>query len=122
MAPHHVAAAQPESIQPTWACNCCCGGAQAERHRATQLKEAALDLIAAKPAEAMAAESWQRLGTEPDLLQVRAHTLSILTSVSAECPPPQELFAHKSGVRKRPRESGGAEGTRGGDDGAKRTC
>lgn len=51
-----------------------CCDEQAERHRATQLKEAALDLIAAKPAETMATQGWQQLGTEPDLLQVRKHT------------------------------------------------
>jgi speckle-type POZ protein len=54
----------------------------ADRHHAMQLKEHCLKFIGAKPAEVMATEGWQLLGTEPNLLQ--------------------ELFAHGMGVRERP--------------------
>ena len=63
----------------------------ADQHHAAQLKEHCLEFIGAQPGEVMATEGWQLLGTQPNLLQ--------------------ELFAHQSGVRKRPSE--------GGDDGAK---
>ena len=58
----------------------------ADRHHAMQLKELCLEFIGAKPAEVMATEGWQLLGTQPNLLQ--------------------ELFAHGMGVRKRPSEDG----------------
>jgi hypothetical protein len=56
----------------------------AELHSAAQLKEHCLDYIGERAAEVMATEGWQQLGTQPNLLQ--------------------ELFAHKAGVRKRPRD------------------
>lgn len=58
----------------------------ADHHHAMQLKELCLAFIGAKPAEVMATEGWQLLGTQPNLLQ--------------------ELFAHGMGVRKRPSEDG----------------
>ena len=63
----------------------------ADRHHATQLKEHTLEFIGEQPAEVMASEGWQLLGTEPNLLQ--------------------ELFAHHAGVRKRPvgTASGGSD-------------
>jgi speckle-type POZ protein len=56
----------------------------AELHSAAQLMEHCLDYISEQPAEVMATEGWQQLGTQPNLLQ--------------------QLFAHKAGVRKRPRD------------------
>ena len=61
-----------------------------EQHRAAQLKEHCLDFISQQPAQVMTTEGWQQLGTHPNLLQ--------------------ELFAHKAGVRKRPRDAAGEEG------------
>ena len=63
----------------------------ADRHHAAQLKEHTLEFIGEQPAEVMASEGWQLLGTEPNLLQ--------------------ELFAHRAGVRKRPvaTASGGSD-------------
>lgn len=56
-----------------------------ERHHAAQLKEYCLEFISQRPAEVMATQGWQQLGTHPNLLQ--------------------ELFAQSSGIRKRPRDA-----------------
>ena len=65
----------------------------AELHSAAQLKEYCLDYIGERPAEVMATEGWQQLGTQPNLLQ--------------------ELFAHAKGVRKRPRAEDDEQGSLG---------
>ena len=74
----------------------------ADRHHAAQLKEHTLEFIGERPAEVMASEGWQLLGTEPNLLQ--------------------ELFAHRAGVRKRPvaTASGPGSDDEGGAPGSKK--
>ena len=59
----------------------------ADKHHAVQLKEACLDFIAQHSEAVMRSEGWQQMATHPNLLQ--------------------ELFAHSTGVRKRPASTGG---------------